>query len=39
VLTEVRIPKPAAASRWAFQKFTKHAIDWAIAGVVVQAAT
>jgi carbon-monoxide dehydrogenase medium subunit len=30
------VPKPQEASRWAFQKFTKRAIDWAIVGVVVQ---
>jgi carbon-monoxide dehydrogenase medium subunit len=36
LLTEIRIPKPRAAGRWAFQKFTKRAIDWAIVGVVVQ---
>jgi len=35
LLTEIRIAKPAAAG-WAFQKFTKRAIDWAIVGVVVQ---
>jgi aerobic carbon-monoxide dehydrogenase medium subunit len=36
LLTEIRIPKPQAADRWAFQKFTKRAIDWAIVGVAVQ---
>jgi aerobic carbon-monoxide dehydrogenase medium subunit len=36
LLTEIRIPRPEAATRWAFQKFTKRAIDWAIVGVVVQ---
>jgi aerobic carbon-monoxide dehydrogenase medium subunit len=36
LLTEIRVPKSQAASRWAFQKFTKRAIDWAIVGVVVQ---
>ncbi len=36
LLTEIRFPKPADPSRWAFQKFTKRAIDWAIVGVVVQ---
>jgi aerobic carbon-monoxide dehydrogenase medium subunit len=36
LLTEVRFPKPEAPRRWAFQKFTKRAIDWAIVGVVVQ---
>jgi aerobic carbon-monoxide dehydrogenase medium subunit len=36
LLTEIRVPKPQAPSRWAFQKFTKRAIDWAIVGVVVQ---
>jgi carbon-monoxide dehydrogenase medium subunit len=35
LLTEIRIPKPAAAG-WSFQKFTKRAIDWAIVGVAVQ---
>jgi carbon-monoxide dehydrogenase medium subunit len=36
LLTEIRIPKPTAPRRWAFQKFTKRAIDWAIVGVAVQ---
>src|SRR5205814_2152370 len=35
LLTEIRVPKPAAAG-WSFQKFTKRAIDWAIVGVAVQ---
>jgi aerobic carbon-monoxide dehydrogenase medium subunit len=35
LLTEIRLPKPAAKG-WAFQKFTKRAIDWAIVGVAVQ---
>ena len=35
LLTEIRVPKPRAAA-WAFQKFTKRAIDWAIVGVAVQ---
>jgi aerobic carbon-monoxide dehydrogenase medium subunit len=35
LLTEIRIPKPADPG-WAFQKFTKRAIDWAIVGVAVQ---
>jgi aerobic carbon-monoxide dehydrogenase medium subunit len=35
LLTEIRISKPAAPG-WAFQKFTKRAIDWAIVGVAVQ---
>jgi aerobic carbon-monoxide dehydrogenase medium subunit len=35
LLTEIRIPKPRARG-WAFQKFTKRAIDWAIVGVAVQ---
>jgi len=35
LLTEIRVGKPAS-SGWAFQKFTKRAIDWAIVGVVVQ---
>ncbi len=36
LLTEIQVPKPAAASAWSFQKFTKRAIDWAIVGVAVQ---
>jgi aerobic carbon-monoxide dehydrogenase medium subunit len=36
LLTEIRVPKPKAPGSWAFQKFTKRAIDWAIVGVVVQ---
>jgi len=36
LLTEIRFPKPASPTGWAFQKFTKRAIDWAIVGVVVQ---
>jgi carbon-monoxide dehydrogenase medium subunit len=42
LLTEIRLPKPAASSSssspasWSFQKFTKRAIDWAIVGVAVQ---
>jgi aerobic carbon-monoxide dehydrogenase medium subunit len=37
LLTEIRVPKPAAGSRgWSFQKFTQRAIDWAIVGVAVQ---
>jgi aerobic carbon-monoxide dehydrogenase medium subunit len=35
LLTEIRISKPSA-SGWAFQKFNKRAIDWAIVGVAVQ---
>jgi aerobic carbon-monoxide dehydrogenase medium subunit len=35
LLTEIRISKPTAPG-WAFQKFTKRAIDWAIVGVAVQ---
>ncbi|HXZ66916.1 MAG TPA: xanthine dehydrogenase family protein subunit M [Streptosporangiaceae bacterium] len=35
LLTEIRIAKPGAPG-WAFQKFTKRAIDWAIVGVAVQ---
>jgi aerobic carbon-monoxide dehydrogenase medium subunit len=35
LLTEIRIPKPGNRG-WAFQKFTKRAIDWAIVGVAVQ---
>jgi aerobic carbon-monoxide dehydrogenase medium subunit len=36
LLTEIRFPKPDAPASWAFQKFTKRAIDWAIVGVAVQ---
>jgi carbon-monoxide dehydrogenase medium subunit len=36
LLTEIRIPKPETPRRWAFQKFTKRGIDWAIVGVAVQ---
>lgn len=36
LLTEIRIPKPANAARWGFEKFTRRAIDWAIVGVAVQ---
>lgn len=36
LLTEIRVPKPAAPQRWSFQKFTRRAIDWAIVGVAVQ---
>ena len=36
LLTEIRVPKPADPLRWAFQKFTQRAIDWAIVGVAVQ---
>ncbi len=35
LLTEIRIGKPGTPG-WAFQKFTKRAIDWAIVGVAVQ---
>jgi carbon-monoxide dehydrogenase medium subunit len=35
LLTEIRIGKPAVHG-WAFEKFTKRAIDWAIVGVAVQ---
>jgi aerobic carbon-monoxide dehydrogenase medium subunit len=35
LLTEIRIPRQGD-SAWAFQKFTKRAIDWAIVGVAVQ---
>ena len=38
LLTEIRIPKPAAPG-WSFQKFTKRAIDWAIVGSPCRAAT
>jgi carbon-monoxide dehydrogenase medium subunit len=36
LLTEVRVPKPAAPPAWSFQKFNKRAFDWAIVGVAVQ---
>jgi carbon-monoxide dehydrogenase medium subunit len=36
LLTEIRIPRPQVPGQWAFQKFTKRAIDWAIVGVAVQ---
>ena len=36
LLTEIRVPKPASAGSWSFQKFTQRAIDWAIVGVAVQ---
>jgi aerobic carbon-monoxide dehydrogenase medium subunit len=36
LLTEIRIPRPDAPGNWAFEKFTKRAIDWAIVGVAVQ---
>ncbi len=36
LLTEIRFPKPDAPGNWAFKKFTKRAIDWAIVGVAVQ---
>ncbi len=36
LVTEIRIPRPDTPARWAFQKFTKRAIDWAIVGVAVQ---
>jgi aerobic carbon-monoxide dehydrogenase medium subunit len=35
VLTEVRVPK-AAGARWAFEKFSRRAQDWAIVGVAAQ---
>jgi aerobic carbon-monoxide dehydrogenase medium subunit len=35
LLVEIRVPKPASPG-WAFGKFTKRAIDWAIVGVAVQ---
>jgi aerobic carbon-monoxide dehydrogenase medium subunit len=35
LLTEIRIRRPSTPG-WAFQKFTKRAIDWAIVGVAVQ---
>ena len=36
LLTEIRVPKPAASAAWSFQKFTQRAIDWAIVGCAVQ---
>ena len=36
LLTEIRVPKPSAPAKWAFEKFTQRAIDWAIVGVAVQ---
>jgi carbon-monoxide dehydrogenase medium subunit len=36
LLTEIRVPRPAQPSVWAFEKFRKRAIDWAIVGVAVQ---
>jgi carbon-monoxide dehydrogenase medium subunit len=36
LLTEIRVPKPASAVSWSFQKFTQRAIDWAIVGCAVQ---
>jgi carbon-monoxide dehydrogenase medium subunit len=36
MLTEIRVPKPASAGAWSFQKFTQRAIDWAIVGCSVQ---
>jgi aerobic carbon-monoxide dehydrogenase medium subunit len=36
LLTEIRVPKPASAGTWSFQKFTQRAIDWAIVGCAVQ---
>jgi carbon-monoxide dehydrogenase medium subunit len=36
LLTEIRVPKPASAGAWSFQKFTQRAIDWAIVGCAVQ---
>jgi aerobic carbon-monoxide dehydrogenase medium subunit len=35
LLTEIRFSKPSLPG-WAFEKFTKRAIDWAIVGVAVQ---
>jgi aerobic carbon-monoxide dehydrogenase medium subunit len=35
LLTEIRLPK-ANGGGWAFQKFSKRGIDWAIVGVAVQ---
>ena len=36
LLTEIQVPKPAAAAAWSFQKFNKRAIDFAMVGVAVQ---
>ena len=36
LLAEIRVPKPSAPAKWAFEKFTQRAIDWAIVGVAVQ---
>ena len=36
LLTEIQVPKPAAAGAWSFQKFNKRAIDFAMVGVAVQ---
>jgi carbon-monoxide dehydrogenase medium subunit len=36
LLTEIRVPRPMERSVWAFEKFRKRAIDWAIVGVAVQ---
>ena len=36
LLTEIRVPKPAAPAAWSFQKFNKRAIDFAMVGVAVQ---
>jgi carbon-monoxide dehydrogenase medium subunit len=33
VLVEVRVPAPAAAHGWSYQKFRRRALDWAIVGV------
>ncbi|MBA3427663.1 MAG: xanthine dehydrogenase family protein subunit M [Actinobacteria bacterium] len=35
LLTEIRVPKLGAASGWAYQKFTRRALDWAAVGVAV----
>jgi aerobic carbon-monoxide dehydrogenase medium subunit len=36
LLTEIRVPKPAAPAAWSYQKFNKRAIDYAIVGVAAQ---
>ncbi|HET7530143.1 MAG TPA: FAD binding domain-containing protein, partial [Mycobacteriales bacterium] len=33
LLTEVRVPKPAAGAGWGYEKFTRRAIDWATVAV------
>lgn len=33
VLTEIRVPKPAAGTGWSYLKFTRRALDYALVGV------